>query len=83
MQRHWEEVGMDKGLGLNTRRDGSCMVMSFRESAKSTLDLNAFLPALAARKNGTDVFGRTVFPDYVIEETEDFYVGEVGLLQCG
>lgn len=29
-----------------------------------------------AAKNGSDVFGRTVFPDY-IEETEDFYVGEV------
>eukprot|EP00913_Durusdinium_trenchii_P026246 g24625.t1 len=30
-----------------------------------------------AAKNGSDVFGRTVFPEYVIEETEDFYVGEV------
>ena len=29
------------------------------------------------RKNGTDAFGRTVFPDYIIEEQEDFYVGEV------
>lgn len=30
-----------------------------------------------AAKSGSDVFGRTVFPDYTIEETEDFYVGEV------
>lgn len=31
----------------------------------------------AAAKNGSDIFGRSVFPDYTIEETEDFYVGEV------
>lgn len=30
-----------------------------------------------ARKNGTDAFGRTVFPDYVIDALEDFYVGQV------
>jgi len=30
------------------------------------------------RKNGSDIFGRSVFPDYTIEETEDFYVGEAG-----
>jgi len=31
----------------------------------------------AAAKNGSDIFGRSVFPDYTIDETEDFYVGEV------